>query len=334
MRQKALLVSLVSRVSLARTRAASPAGLARLAGGLAIEPASIAAVPRFARADEGPPSGPWIEGRALRPRDAATARVCSYREPICVHGDIAPGALLAVLASAERAWEVETGALALPAPDADLETGAYDLYVVPGVSEDAVTAASARDPRSRVDRASAYSLLDASLALGGSCPRDTAVAASVARAALFRAAPATVEATSRAEAAYFARLAVPCAMGALGDVEVFQATPRARRSWTLAAITTRAPPPPSSEAPRSFTGGSTLPTPLSPAASCAPSGPSPPPDAAWRRRGWNDEPDGCGRPSRVVQGRALERLDARGALRRVRRDAGARRAARKRRRAT
>ena len=68
------------------------------------------------------PTGAPIETGRLRP--SAAARVCSLRQAICVHGDIPPRVLLGVLASAERAWEVETEALALPAPDPDLETGA------------------------------------------------------------------------------------------------------------------------------------------------------------------------------------------------------------------
>jgi hypothetical protein len=169
------------------------------------------------------PTGAPIETGRLRP--SAAARVCSLREAICVHGDIPPRVLLGVLASAERAWEVETEALALPAPDADLETGAYDLYVVHGIAEGAVTVLGSRDPRARFDRASAYTLFDASLALGDSCSRDTAIAASVARASLFRVAPATDEGSARAEAAYFARLAVPCAIARLDGIDTFQRSP-------------------------------------------------------------------------------------------------------------
>jgi hypothetical protein len=177
-------------------------------------------------ANDGIPGGPWTQGSALRPHDGPrTKKVCSQLEPICVHGDAAPRALLAVLASAERAWDVETGALDLPAPDADLITGAFDVYLVPSLPEGTLTAPSGRDPRSRIDRASAFALLDASLAVGGACPRDTAVAALVALASLSRASPATGQATARAQAAYVSRLAVPCAMGELGDIDVFQAAP-------------------------------------------------------------------------------------------------------------
>ncbi len=52
-----------------------------------------------------------------------------------VRGVIPSGTLLALLGAAEHAWDVATGPLELPAPDADLATGAYDLYAVRGVPE-------------------------------------------------------------------------------------------------------------------------------------------------------------------------------------------------------
>ncbi|MGO9000096.1 MAG: hypothetical protein ACLQVI_42760 [Polyangiaceae bacterium] len=195
---------------------------------LALISAILAFAPDAGAVDFPPPApaGALIAPGRLRPgATPPSRRVCSLREPLCVHGDVTPKALLGVLASAERAWEVETQALALPEPDADPETAAYDLYVMRGVPEGTVTLAGARDPRSPVDRASAYTLFDASLALGESCARDTAVAESVARASLFRAAPATDEGSARAEASYFARLAVPCAMTRLGDIDAFQRSP-------------------------------------------------------------------------------------------------------------
>src|ERR1700723_836414 len=80
-----------------------------------------------------PPTGGLIDGERLRPAPASREpRVCSLRHPICVHGSdasVPPDALLALVAAAERAWDVESGPLELPAPDPDLVTGAYDLYV-------------------------------------------------------------------------------------------------------------------------------------------------------------------------------------------------------------
>jgi len=172
-----------------------------------------------------PPAGPFTTPALLRPvggeRDPS---VCSFREPICVHGPLSRDALSALLGAAERAWEVETGPLALPTPDADLGTGAYDIYVA-RVLEGAATLSGARDPRSRMDRAAAYTLIDPALADGDECVRDTVVAAAVARASLYRVAPATDEGSAQAEAAYFARLAVPCAIGSIDGVDVFQQNP-------------------------------------------------------------------------------------------------------------
>jgi hypothetical protein len=133
--------------------------------------------------------------------------------------------LLRVLDAAERAWDVETGALDLPAPDPDLDTRAYDIYAVLGVQGRARTVLGTRDPRAGMDRASAFTLLDASLARGNRCALETAVAMAVARASLFRVAPATDEGSARAESAYFARLAVPCALGDDDGISVFQASP-------------------------------------------------------------------------------------------------------------
>ncbi len=150
-------------------------------------------------------------------------RACSTRHPICVHGRAPASSILAVIASADRAWDVITGALELPEPDADLDTRAYDVYVVDAVEGGSVTAPSTRDPRSAFDRASAFTLLGAPLA-HESCALDFAMARSLARASLFRAAPATDEGSARAETSYLARLAVPCAMTCDDGIAAFQAT--------------------------------------------------------------------------------------------------------------
>ena len=67
--------------------------------------------------------------------------------------------VLAVLGSAERAWDTETGALDLPPPDADPATRAYDIYLADRPDAPAETAIGERDVRSRVDRASAFSMI-------------------------------------------------------------------------------------------------------------------------------------------------------------------------------
>jgi hypothetical protein len=203
-----------------RKRACITFGIASLASfGLAL------VSPSGARAEDlshAPPTGPLVYVWPPRPADSRDARACSTRHPICVHGHVAGAAMLAVIASADRAWDVITGALELPEPDADIDTGAYDVYVTERVEGGSVTALSTRDPRSAFDRASAFTLLAAPFARE-SCALDYAMARSVARASLFRAAPATDEGSARAETSYLARLAVPCAMTADDGIAAFQA---------------------------------------------------------------------------------------------------------------
>jgi len=126
------------------------------------------------------------------------------------------------LASAEQAWEAAAWGLRLPPPDVDLWTGAFDVYLVEGVSGGARAELAARDPVASFDRASAFMLVDAGLA---GCALDTVVARETARAILWRTAPATDPTTARAETSYLARLMVPCAFEAPGGVDVFQSHP-------------------------------------------------------------------------------------------------------------
>ncbi len=159
-------------------------------------------------------SGPRVRGDVLRPSGASgRLRACSFRHPLCVHAR-APGAgaapvdLLGTLASAERAWDTATGALELPPPDADPGTGAYDIYLVPRPTVAARTVMSERDVRSALDRASAFTLLDARL---GGCARDRAVAQELLRAVVLRLAPAMDEGSARAQTSAMAELVAPCA---------------------------------------------------------------------------------------------------------------------------
>ncbi len=173
--------------------------------------------------EEDAAGGPIRTGIVRPPGSAAWRKACSFRHPVCVHAARAPGAeILATLTLAERAWDTAEGPLELPPPDPDPETRAYDVYLVDGVPDGAVTAIGERDVLSRVDRASAFTLLDAKLR---GCARETAVARELFRAVLFRVAPGTDEGSARAETSYLARLAVTCAAGALDGVEVFQAHP-------------------------------------------------------------------------------------------------------------
>ena len=127
------------------------ARFARFASAAAVAIAALACPARDARADadagagaidELPAGAPIAYG--ARPKVAGSSRearaACSFRHPICAHGD-EPRATLAALDAAERAWDVTTGALDLPAPDVDVDSGAFDVYVAPS--------AGARAPSSR-----------------------------------------------------------------------------------------------------------------------------------------------------------------------------------------
>jgi hypothetical protein len=162
------------------------------------------------------PSGAFIDRSGRRPDLGKKARkACSWRSPICVHSasETPAATVRAALRSAEQAWDAYTGPMDLPPPDPSLATGAYDLYLVNDVVGGALTVLDERDVRSRVDRANAFTLLDARLSAG--CPQDAAVAYGVARAIQMRAAPATDEGSARAEAQSLASLVVPCAIGRL-----------------------------------------------------------------------------------------------------------------------
>ena len=182
--------------------------------------------------DSGVPpvaDGPPIEPRAAPPDARGWARACSFQKPICVYGapQTEPRLVLAALASAESAWDVAIKALALPAPDADTDgtTRAYRIYLVDRAgTTPSATLLSARDVRSTMDRATAFTLVDRALA---GCALDGAIAREVVRASLWRVAPATDDGSARAETAYLARLiAPPCATGALDGADRFQGHPQ------------------------------------------------------------------------------------------------------------
>lgn len=162
------------------------------------------------RANENALSGPRITYAA---RPAMPSRACSARVPVCVHlpgrghrpGDAAAAA--DALAAFERAWPVLTGALAVPAPDLGIDSLAYDVFLRDGETE---TVLEARDMRSRVDRGRAFTWLDRRMR--ASCMLDATAATAIARASLFRSAPATEEGTAMAQARYLAELAFPCAL--------------------------------------------------------------------------------------------------------------------------
>jgi hypothetical protein len=127
-----------------------------------------------------------------------------------------PSAALAVLAAADRAWNIVTGALALAPPDPELD-GAWHVYVLDGVDGGSTAPLVARDPVARFDRASSFALVDRRIPAG--CALDFAVARAVARGSLWRMAPATDEGSAIAETQALARLATPCYVGNQGDDE-------------------------------------------------------------------------------------------------------------------
>ena len=173
--------------------------------------------------------GPWIRRGPRRPASAPERTACSFRHPACVRAAAAapPARVLAALASIDRAWDAATGPLSLPPPDASFATGTYDVYLVERPLADTLpgstTVLDERDVRGGFDRASAYSLVDRRVSPG--CALDTAIARELARAILFRVAPATDEGSARAETAYLTRLMVPCAMGDADGIDAFQARP-------------------------------------------------------------------------------------------------------------
>jgi hypothetical protein len=171
--------------------------------------------------DAGPPnawasSGPVLERGPFRPAPMPL-RACSTRRALCVHGAKNAPAVLATLASAERAWDTAQDALDLPTPDPDPSTGAYDIYLVDRAGAD--TGLAERDVRSRVDRASAFSLVDAR---ASGCARDFLVARELLHAIVFRVSPAIDDASARAQTTSLAELLVPCSAI---DPGVFQSHP-------------------------------------------------------------------------------------------------------------
>jgi hypothetical protein len=183
------------------------------------EPASVA-LP-----DTGVP-GPWV-AYASRPALARETKACSMRVPVCVHASSTTTSgrtVLDVLGAAERAWDTLTGSLRLAPPDVDPDDLAYHVYLVEGATGAGSTWVAGRDVRSRIDRARAFTVLDAGVHAG--CLLDALVTRELARATLFRVAPATAEGIARAQTTYLAQLAVPCALGlSVAQAAAFQSRP-------------------------------------------------------------------------------------------------------------
>lgn len=173
-------------------------------------------------APEPRPGPPLIY--ASPPRIADEVRACSFVVPVCVKtAKSTPGQnVLFAVDAAERAWRMLTGVLGLPPPDVDPQTLAYDVYLTNDAPHG--TFLAARDIRSRIDRARAFSVVDARMRAG--CIAEGAIARELARAILFRVAPATDEATAAAQTSALAELVVPCASAMSADaVDAFQKRP-------------------------------------------------------------------------------------------------------------
>jgi len=199
------LAALIGLVGLVTTAAASsPDGSAAPATPTAIAPAA-------APLPQPPPAAaaPW-------------ARACSTRHPACVRTP--PGALVhasAALAAIDRAWDALVDVVGAPAPE-NAFGGAWDVYLVdaPPVADAAVY--TGNDPRGYFDRGQSFGVIDARTEPG--CALDRAAARALARASLWRAAPATDEASAVAQSEALADLATPCGHAGLGAA-AYQAAP-------------------------------------------------------------------------------------------------------------
>lgn len=177
-----------------------------------------ASISRVATAD-----GPAMDLSTPPAGAQAWARACSLRHPTCVHG--APGTstatLLAALDALDRAWDVQAGALELPAPDGGAD-GRWHAYLVDGVAEGGRAQPTFRDPVSRSDRAASLGLLDRTARPG--CALDLDAARALAWGSLLRAVPATDLGTARAQTRMLARLATGCVTADADDL-AFQSEP-------------------------------------------------------------------------------------------------------------
>lgn len=167
-------------------------------------------------------AGPAIEP-AVPPSGDRWQKACSVRHPICEHATAGttPAFQLAVLESADRAWDTLTGSLEAPPPDGAAD-GVWHLYLVDGVDGGAHALLDARDPRAHFDRASSFALVDRSTPQG--CPLDLALARAVVRGSLWRTAPAIDEGSALAQVETLARLITVCASGN-EDAVAFQSRP-------------------------------------------------------------------------------------------------------------
>lgn len=152
----------------------------------------------------------------------AWMRACSTRHRTCLR--VSPGTsaemAAATLEATDRVWDVLVQEIGLPAPIGPNDDR-WELYLVEHVDggpSDALL--SGREPLPSFDRGSSFGLVDRRTPFG--CRLDSSIAYAIARASLWRSAPAADEGTARGEAEMLARLASPCASDD-DDVRVFQA---------------------------------------------------------------------------------------------------------------
>ena len=220
--------------------------LARLFGGVPLALA-VVLLGNLARAEDAAPPLPQDLARPgdlidyePRPALAHPLRACSFRHPLCVHGDAPRGPatrtedeILALLDAADRAWDVATEALALPPPDVAISlSGTLDLYLVDGDPYATRTLLDLRDARGGFDRACAFALVGRGVTPG--CALDAAAARVVARSILFGVAPATDSGSAIAESVAMARIMVPCSGGPTSGIRLFQSHPELGLAETLA----------------------------------------------------------------------------------------------------
>jgi len=164
------------------------------------------------------------EGSAALEEARDWPHACSLRHPLCVRPapETPKTVQLATLAAADRAWDVLTGVLGVPAPEGPLGDP-WQIYLLDNVEEGAWSLPELTDPVSRFDRAASFALVDRATPPG--CSLDLALARALARGSLWRVAPATAEGSAVAQAEALARIATPCLAPEDADFESFQRQP-------------------------------------------------------------------------------------------------------------
>lgn len=179
-----------------------------------------------------------------RPEEAeAPLYACSFALPLCAHAPAGaqPGAILAVLAEAERALRVYD-ALSLPRPLPDDDRGggpSYDLYLAadvpplaPRVGQDLPALGEPRDA------SSAFAVLAApGPGAEASCATGSDVAYALGHAVAARLDAGASEGELAMAASYLAALAAPCPAAELAAVDAFQRAPE--RSITAGELGAR-----------------------------------------------------------------------------------------------